>query len=330
MASLQRHRVKGHTYWRIVESRRVNGKPRAIPIMHLGTADQLLERLLNAPRGQLRVQSFQHGDVAALKAAADRLDVVNIIDKHVTKRRRGLSVGNTMLLAAINRAVRPRSKMGWADWARKTSLHRLFPGLKVEKLTSQFFWDQMDSVELSALNAIEDDLTRAVVRELDVQLDTLFYDTTNFFTYIDQIVFFSATDGISMKKTPSNLSARLNSGGSLEMSLQVPMKNTSFWWSDNHVSNDPNNLAETPESGDDDRVRIVFHFIIRSRLPGSGEAAVYGLDCNEQEWRQNHRQRYGHDDSIALVRSQRLHRDRDPQQHERELAALSKGRGITA
>jgi len=29
MASLQKVRVRGHTYWRIVESRRVNGKPRA-------------------------------------------------------------------------------------------------------------------------------------------------------------------------------------------------------------------------------------------------------------------------------------------------------------
>lgn len=30
MASLQRHVVKGRTYWRIVESRRVNGKPRTV------------------------------------------------------------------------------------------------------------------------------------------------------------------------------------------------------------------------------------------------------------------------------------------------------------
>jgi len=184
MASLQKHVIGGRTYWRIVESRRIDGKPRAVPLLYLGTADALLEKLLAAPAGRLRVQSFQHGDVAALKAAADRLDVVNIVDKHVKTKRRGLSVGTTLLLAAINRAVRPRSKMGWAKWARKTSLHRLLPGLKVEQLTSQFFWDQMDCVDLKALHAIENELTGAVVRELEVELDTLFYDTTNFFTYI--------------------------------------------------------------------------------------------------------------------------------------------------
>jgi transposase len=152
--------------------------------MYLGTADALLERLLAAPAGPLHVRSFQHGDVAALKAAADRLGVVRIIDKHVRESRRGLSVGTTLLLGAINRAVRPRSKRAWSTWARKTSLPRLFPGLKVERLTSQFFWDQMDCVDLEALRAIEDELTSTVVHELQVKLDTLFYDTTNFFTYI--------------------------------------------------------------------------------------------------------------------------------------------------
>lgn len=184
MASLQRHVVGGKTYWRIVESRRVNGKPRAIPILYLGSADALLQRLLQAPAGPLRIRSFQHGDVATLKAVADSLGVVSIIDKHVSEKRRGLSVGNTLLLAALNRAVRPRSKRGWSEWASMTSVHRLFPGLKPKTLTSQFFWDQMDCVDLKALKAVEADLTKAVIRELGVKLDTLFYDTTNFFTYI--------------------------------------------------------------------------------------------------------------------------------------------------
>ena len=185
MASLQRHVVNGHTYWRIVESRRVNGQPRAVPVLYLGTADALLERLLQAPSGRLRIRSFQHGDVAALTAAAQRLDIVSLIDKHVPRQQhREPSVGTTLLLAAINRAIRPRSKRGWAAWAAQTSLDRLFAGLKPDLLTSQFFWDQMNCVDLEALAAIENDLTATVIRELGIQLDTLFYDTTNFFTYI--------------------------------------------------------------------------------------------------------------------------------------------------
>ncbi len=184
VASLQKHRVGGRTYWRIVESRRIRGKPRPVPLLYLGSADDLLNRLLQAPRGELRIQSFQHGDVAALKAAADRLDVISIIDRHVPESARGLSVGTTLLLAAINRAIRPRSKRGWVAWAQLTSLHRLFPQVQLEQLTSQFFWDQMHCVKLEALRAIEDELTKLVVTQLGIKLDTLFYDATNFFTFI--------------------------------------------------------------------------------------------------------------------------------------------------
>lgn len=185
MASLQRHVVQGRTYWRIVESRRVNGKPRAVPVLYLGTADALLERLLEAPAGRWRLRSFEHGAVAALTAAAERLNIAALIDKHLPRQpHRNPSVGTTLLLAAINRAIRPRSKRAWAAWAAETSLHRLFPDLKPEALTAQFFWDQMNSVSLEALAAIEGELTTTVVDELGVKLDTLFYDTTNFFTYI--------------------------------------------------------------------------------------------------------------------------------------------------
>jgi transposase len=185
MASLQKHVVSGHTYWRIVESHRINGKPRPVPILYLGTADSLLQRLLEAPAGSLTVRSYQHGDVAALKAAADRVGIVSIIDRHIPGQRgQRPSVGTTLLLGALNRAVKPRSKRGWSRWAAKTSLHRLFPGLKVKSLTSQFFWDQMDRIPLDVLRSIEGELTRTVVEELGLDLDTLFYDTTNFFTYI--------------------------------------------------------------------------------------------------------------------------------------------------
>jgi len=184
MPSLQKHRVGGRTYWRIVESRRVKGKPRPVPILYLGTADALLDRPLKAEAGRLRVRSYEHGAVAALKAAADRLGVTSIIDDNVKKSVRGLSVGTTMVLAAINRAVRPRSKRGWAGWAKGTSLHRLYRGLKPEKLTSEYFWDQMDCISVKALEKIEEELTKRIVSTLGVEIETLFYDTTNFFTYI--------------------------------------------------------------------------------------------------------------------------------------------------
>ncbi|MBM3463234.1 MAG: IS1634 family transposase [Armatimonadetes bacterium] len=140
--------------------------------------------LSGEPHGALMVRSYQHGDVAVLRSMIDRLDVVATIDRHVPRSCRSMSVGTTLALAAINRAVRPRSKAGWADWAVETSVPILFDIDHPEKVTSQHFWDQMNLVSEEALKAIEGELTRRIVEEFRLPLDTLLYDATNYFTYI--------------------------------------------------------------------------------------------------------------------------------------------------
>ena len=144
MASIQKVKVGRYTYYRIVESRRVNGKPRPVPVLHLGTADQLLQRLLAQSAPYLRVRSYQHGDVAALTAMADRLDLVALIDRYLPYARRPLSIGTTLLLAALNRAIWPCSKRSWAQWAERTSVPHLC-ALQPAALTRQYFWDRWTS-----------------------------------------------------------------------------------------------------------------------------------------------------------------------------------------
>lgn len=182
MPSLQPVKSRGKTYWRIVESRRINGKPRAIPIVYLGSVENLLG-LLDAG-SVVSVKSCQHGDVAALKAVADKLGVAALIDKHVGPGVNGVSIGKTLILAAINRASRPRSKRGFKEWASETTLGKLFPHLNMKNMTSQFFWEQMDRVSENELELIEEELTAKLVKSLDLSLGTILYDVTNFFTYI--------------------------------------------------------------------------------------------------------------------------------------------------
>ena len=185
MASLQKYSVRGRPYYRIVESKRINGKPTPVPIMHIGSREELMRRLLSGTEEsqEISIRSFQHGDVAVLKAMADRLGVVGVINKHVPKATRGVSIGTTMLLAAINRAVDPCSKRAWSNWATETSIQKLFD-IDPAKLTSQHFWNCMDQVSSEALEAIEAELTQRVVEMFKIKLDLLFFDPTNFHTYI--------------------------------------------------------------------------------------------------------------------------------------------------
>jgi transposase len=190
MASLVAKTVHGQKYWQIVESRRVNGQPRSFVLAHLGRPETLLARLQGGA-GALRCRSVAHGAVAALWARAQGLDIAPLIDAQVRRDRRGrlpqragLTPGQSLVLAALARACRPLSKRAFAGWAHTTSLGRL-AAIQPARLTSQHFWDQMDAVPAERLAAIEEALVQRVVEQERISPDTLFYDTTNFFTFID-------------------------------------------------------------------------------------------------------------------------------------------------
>lgn len=78
MATLQKRVSRGHTYWSIVESRKVNGKPRPVVLMYLGSAETLLKRLSEGiPQ---KVRSYSHGIVAVMLAIAEELQIVEAIN----------------------------------------------------------------------------------------------------------------------------------------------------------------------------------------------------------------------------------------------------------
>ena len=189
MASLQPRVSRGIKYWSIVESKRVDGKPRSTILEYLGTADTLLERL--SGESEFTIKSYSHGDTAALLNIAEELDIINLINRHIPALssgkkpiRDGLTVGASLVLAAIGRACKPTSKLGWYDWCKETSLPYSL-GMSLKGLDSQHFWDQMDSVPVEAIGPIEDSIVKKLISTYQIKLDRVFFDTTNFFSFID-------------------------------------------------------------------------------------------------------------------------------------------------
>ncbi len=191
MATIQKRKSRGQTYWYIVESRRVNGKPRPITLAYLGKAEDLLLRLSQQQQAQT-FKSYSHGDTCALLQAAEELDVVGIINKYVPPLalsgkkplRDGLTVGGSLLLAAIGRACQPTSKASWYDWCRETSME-YYLRASFAKLDSQHFWNQMNTLPVEAIPHIEKELVNKLITLYQIKPDCLFFDTTNFFTFID-------------------------------------------------------------------------------------------------------------------------------------------------
>ena len=127
MASLTAKVVHGHRYWQIITSQRIDGKPRQIVLAHLGTADSLLARLQQKPSEPIKARIQQFGFLAAAWGLAQRLQLVSLIDRHVPKRLQCASVGQYLLLAALNRLTGPRSKAQMAYWYQQTALRRWLP-----------------------------------------------------------------------------------------------------------------------------------------------------------------------------------------------------------
>lgn len=185
MTSLIKKRKDGRDYYYAVRSARVDGKPRIVWQKYLGPVEAVIRKLENgtaeAPEYAL---PFEFGGPAALLAIAQSLDLVGIIDKHVPKRDQGPTVGEYLLVCALNRVLAPASKSKLSDWYEGTILPRLWKHAP-DCFTSQHFWNHMDRFGEEEIKAIEMDIAARVIAEHKLDLDCLLYDTTNFFTCID-------------------------------------------------------------------------------------------------------------------------------------------------
>jgi transposase len=186
MASLTHKMIKGHKYYYARVCKRVNGKPKIVETHYLGTVDKMIantKQSKDIPQAK-EVCIQELGATAALYDIASRLQLVEIIDRHAPKRKQGPSVGQYMLIAAINRASHPTSKAAIAEWFENTIGPRLF-GVKPSELTSQAFWNHMEALQQDNLIKIENDLLARLTAEFNIDLNCLLYDGTNFHTYIN-------------------------------------------------------------------------------------------------------------------------------------------------
>src|SRR5260370_34075321 len=111
------------TYYCLVESARVDGKPRIVSQEYLGTADELAAAMRGGGLGLPdRTRHKQFGAVAVAWGMLEDLGVARIIDEVTGPRPPGqpLSTGTYLALAALNRLVAPRAKAGVADWWKTT------------------------------------------------------------------------------------------------------------------------------------------------------------------------------------------------------------------
>ena len=191
MAALISKKKGNKLYYYVVESARVQGKPRIVQQTYLGTADRLAdllkERTAPVP---LSATTREFGLPGALWLAAQRSGVWDVLKAMWPEPRSGPSIAHYLLLAVIHRICQPGPKTEVADWYRSTILQSLW-SLSPERFRSQDFWDAFDQIRVEGdERGGADELEEAQLRLLAVWKDKqvvsrrlLAYDTTNFYTW---------------------------------------------------------------------------------------------------------------------------------------------------
>lgn len=184
MERLEAKRISGRTYYYYSKWAWVDGKCRRVWQRYLGTLENIARAVEGGP-APLCAEIFQWGLPSALWKECRLAGVIEETDKLCPKRNQGLSIGEYVTIAAINRAICPYSKRSMWDWFSQTALLRWFPHASKTALASQRFWDHMDKIDGSTALSIWKNIFKGVVQREAIDLASVSYDGTNFYTFID-------------------------------------------------------------------------------------------------------------------------------------------------
>src|ERR1700726_1837310 len=147
MASLIKKKKANTIYYYVVDSARVDGKPRIVHQTYLGTAESVArlvqDRTAPVP---LSATTVDFGLPGALGLAAEKSGVFQLLQSLWPKPRSGPSTAHYLLLAAIHRICQPGPKTEVSGWYDRTILRSLWD-FPPERFSSQEFWDCFDRIQ---------------------------------------------------------------------------------------------------------------------------------------------------------------------------------------
>ena len=183
--SLRKKKINGHFYYYARECQRVDGRPKIVWQKYLGKPEDIVKVMEQGGVAPDYAEVFEHGLSAAMWKECVIGEIVGHVDAVCPKRRQGLSVGEYIAVAAINRAMAPVSKSSIWEWFVGTSLLRFLPNASADALSSQRFWDHMDKISSEKAQQSWKSIIKGVLEREQIDLSSISYDGTNFYTFID-------------------------------------------------------------------------------------------------------------------------------------------------
>jgi len=182
--------IEGKTYLYLVIKARVDGKVKRVWQKYLGPEASFQEKAETMKlklSDNYSITTREFGLEIALWQIAEELKLHQIIEDFTSKRSQGMAVSQYLVLSTINRVIDPMSKHQISSWLDRSYLRSCIPQIEdtyAERL-SMAHTNHFQYLTDEAILQIQQKLTNQLLLKFDVKMDQLFYDPTNFYTYIN-------------------------------------------------------------------------------------------------------------------------------------------------
>ena len=196
MAHIHKKMKKGRPYYYVRETARVDGKPKVVNQIYLGTVERIRNLALGKGFECKKLAAQEFGSLWLANLIDGQVGLASLIDSVIPRGRkeRGPAVGEYFLYAVFNRMVDACSKRALSEWYEHTAIQSIRPA-DIEELDSQHYWEKWDRVGEKDIAQIAS-LFFKTIAGIEAPANGCFlFDTTNYYTYM-------------ASKTESELAAR--------------------------------------------------------------------------------------------------------------------------
>lgn len=185
MAHFHIKKKNGRPYLYVREIARVDGKPKVVSQIYLGSPQKVAAMAQGPLQDDLHLKVEQFGALWLAQLMDQDIDLAGIVDSVIPRRgtETGPSVGEYFLYCIWNRMIDAVSKRQLADWYGRTAVQHIRP-VDITQLSSERYWQKWDRVGEEELEQISRRFFARLWQIEQPDADCLLFDTTNYYTFM--------------------------------------------------------------------------------------------------------------------------------------------------
>lgn len=185
MAHFHVKKKKGRPYLYVREIARVDGKPKVVSQIYIGSPARVAALASGIEKGPVKIKVEEFGALWLAQQMDQDIELSAIIDNIVPRaaRETGPTIGEYFLYCIWNRMVKAVSKNRLSRWYGRTAVQQIRP-IDIGELTSKRYWEKWDRVSEKALQTIAQTFFKRIWQLESPNADCFLFDTTNYYTFL--------------------------------------------------------------------------------------------------------------------------------------------------